>query len=368
MPEQAVEQGMVAVTAAPNDNHDQSAPGQAREILSDSRWHSLANHHWLKRRDFLLLSAGTAIASKSAVTAAGIPRVGFIGSGFREPNEALLDSFLDGLDEFGWTKDNLLVLDRWAEEHTERLPRIASELVASDVDLLVTVGTPATLAARRVTTEVPIVLVGVGDPVGLGVVNSLAHPGGNTTGLSLSSHELIVTRLQLLQELIPGLRCVAVIARNDPGLEQRLLDIRTNAERMGLRVIEFVTATGKAIELAFRWLTSDRCDALYVASGPLGPAKRAEIIALAAGSRVPAIYSSPVFAAAGGLITFSADERVLFRRAAAFVDKILKGTRAAELPIEEPSKFELVINIRTAKALGLVVPPSLLARADSVIE
>jgi len=237
-------------------------------------------------------------------------------------------------------------------------------LMASDVDVLVTAGTPATLAARRATTEVPIVLVGFGDPVGLGVVNSLAHPGGNTTGLSLSSHDLIVTRLQLLQELIPDLRCVAVIARKDPGLEQRLLDIRTNAERMGLRVIEFVTATGKAIELAFRWLNSDRCDALYVASGPLGPAKRADIIALAARSRLPAIYSSRVFAVAGGLMTFSTDERVLFRRAAAFVDKIFKGTRAAELPIEEPSKFELVINLRTAKVLGLTVPQSLLAHAD----
>jgi putative ABC transport system substrate-binding protein len=214
----------------------------------------------------------------------------------------------------------------------------------------------------------PIVLVGIGDPVGLGIVNSLARPGGNVTGLSLSSIELSVKRLQLLQELNPGLGRVAVIMRNDPGLEQRSLDIRRTANRMGLEVVEFVVTTGRALELAFMWLRSDRCDAIYLASGPLGPAKRATIIALAAESRIPAIYSFRVFAAAGGLMSFAANEDHLFRRAAIFVDTILKGANPADLPVEEPTKFELVINRKTAKALGLVVPQSLLARADEVIE
>ena len=309
------------------------------------------------------------MASKPVLAVDRVPRIGLIGPGSRDASQSLFDAFRDGLVGFGWTDGgNLAILDRWAEERSERLPGIARELIGSGVDMLVTVGTPATLAARSATATMPLVLVGVGDPVGLGIVNSLARPGGNATGLSLSSVELSVKRLQLLQELIPGLGRVAVIMRNDPGLEQRLLDIRRSANRMGLEVVDFVVTTGRAVELAFMWLRSDRCDAIYLASGPLGPAKRATIIALAAEYRIPAIYSFRVFAAAGGLLSFAADEDDLFRRAALFVDRILKGAIPADLPVEEPTKFGLVINRKTAKALGLLVPQSLLARADEVIE
>jgi len=259
-------------------------------------------------------------------------------------------------------------VDHWADERAERLSSLAGELVTSGVDLLVTIGTPATLAARNATVTIPIVFVGVGDPVSVGAVHSLARPGGNATGLSLSSVDLIAERFQLLQELLPGLHRVAVILRDDPGLEQTVLDIRAIANRMGLQLVEFVASTGSAIGLAFRWLKSEPKDALYVASGPLGPAKRAEIIKLAAETHTPAIYCFRIFTVEGGLMSFAVDEIELFRRAAVFVDKILKGAAPDEIPVEEPSKFELAINLKTARALGLAIPQSLLARADEVIE
>jgi putative tryptophan/tyrosine transport system substrate-binding protein len=321
------------------------------------------------RRNFLLLGAGTLLASRPALAARKLPRIGFIGPGSREMNQALLAAFRDGLDELGWADNgDLVILDRWAEERIDRLPQIAGELIGSGVDILVTAGTAATLAARSATATIPIVLIGVGDPVAAGVVSSLAQPDGNATGLSLSSSELTVKRLQLLRELVPSLSRIAVMVRDDPGLEQKLLEIRSDAGRMGLKLVEFTVTTGKTLELAFLWLRSDRYDALYLESGPLGPAKRAEIIALTAESRIPAIYPFRVFAAAGGLMSLAPDDNDLFRRAATFVDKLLNGAKPADLPVERPIKFELVINLKTAEALGLSIPQSLLARADEIIE
>src|SRR5436305_9120856 len=199
----------------------------------------------MRRRDLLLIGAGILVTSKSTLGARKIPRIGFIASGSREPSVNLLDAFRYGLDEFGWVQDrDLIVLDRWAEDHPERLPKIARELIDSGAEILITAGTAATLAARSVTATPSIVFVGVGDPVAVGIVDSLTQPGGNATGLSLSSRDLITRRLQLLQELMPRMRRLAVIIRNDPGLEQRLLDIRNSSERMGIKTVEFVAATG----------------------------------------------------------------------------------------------------------------------------
>jgi putative ABC transport system substrate-binding protein len=261
-----------------------------------------------------------------------------------------------------------VILDRWAEERAEQLPGIVKELIGSGVAILVTGGTSATLAAKRATATIPIVLVGVDDPVALGVVASLAQPRGNATGLSLSSSEVIETRLQLLQELVPRLRRVAVIVRGDPGIEQKLQDIRAITAQMKIEPLLLQATTGTALELAFARLRIERCEAVYVASGPLGPAKRAQLIALAAGSGLPAIYSFRVFPVDGGLMSFGADYRDLFRRAAGFVDKILKGTKPADLPVEPPRKFDLTVNLKTASALGLTIPSTILARADEVIE
>lgn len=323
----------------------------------------------MRRRDLLLLAAGTAVTRNPAAAETPAARIGFVQVGSRQESDGLLDAFREGLAALGW-KDgsNIVVLDRWAEERAEQLPGIVKELIGSGVALLVTGGTPATLAATRASLTIPIVLVGVDDPVALGVVASLAQPRGNVTGLSLSSSEVIATRLELLQELVPGLRRVAVIVRKDPGLEQKLQDIRSDAARMKIEPLMLEATTGTALELAFARLRGERCEAVYVASGPLGPAKRAQLIALAAESRLPAIYSFRVFPVGGGLMSYGANYGDLFRRAAGFVDKILKGAKPADLPVEPPRKFDLIVNLKTAKQLELMIPQSILARADEVIE
>ena len=194
------------------------------------------------------------------------------------------------------------------------------------------------------------------------------EPGGNATGLSLTSSEVITERLELLRELVPGLHRLAVIVRHDPGLDQKLRDISSEAQRKGIEALMLEATTGKALELAFTRLRSDPCEAVYVASGPLGPAKRAQIIALAAEARLPAIYSFGIFPAEGGLISFAADYGDLFRRAAGFVDRILKRAKPAAMPVELPRKFKLAVNVNTAKALGFTIPPAILASADEVIQ
>ena len=229
----------------------------------------------MKRRDFLLLPGVMAMAWNQASTKVETPRIGFVQAGSRQENHALLVAFRDGLSAFGWTDgSNVSVLDRWAEERTEALPAIVKELIGSGATILVTAGTPATLAATRANATIPIVLVGVDDPVSLGLVDTLMQPGGNVTGLSLSSSEVIAERLELLRQLVPGLHRLAVIVRDDPGLDQKLQDIRSNAQRMGIEALMLQATTAKAAELAFARLRGDRAKAIYVASGPLGGTSR----------------------------------------------------------------------------------------------
>ena len=320
----------------------------------------------MRRREVLQLAAATALAWNPALAGVGTPRIGFVQVGPRQENQSL--AFRENLSALGWIDgSNIAIIDRSAEERTERLPGIIEKLISSGVAILVTVGTPVTLAAARASTATPIVMVGVDDPVALGVVQSLAQPGSNVTGFSLSSTELIAKRLQLLQELVPSLRRLGVIVRGDPGLEQKLQDIRRNAALIGIEPL-IDARTGTALRLTFTRLNSARCEAIYAASGPLGPAKRAQLIALALESRLPAIYSFRVSAVDGGLMSFGADYVDLLRRAAGSVAKILTGTKPADLAIEPPRKFDLTVNLKTASALGLEIPPSILARADEVIE
>jgi putative ABC transport system substrate-binding protein len=322
----------------------------------------------MRRRELLVLAAA-AIARSPALAQVTIPRIGFVQVGSRQENQSLLEAFRGDLSALGWTDgSNIAILDRSAGERTEQLPGIIEKLIGSGVTVLVTVGTPATLTAKRASAAVPIVLVGVDDPVALGVAESLAQPGGNVTGFSLSSSEVIAKRLQLLQELVPRLRRLAVIVRGDPGLEQRLQDIRRSAAEVGIEPMMLEATTGTAFRLAFARLRAERSEALYVASGPLGPVKRAQLIGLAFESRLPAIYSWRVFPLEGGLMSFGADYGDLLRRAAGSVAKILTGTKPADLPIEPPRKFDLTINLKTAGTIGLVIPPAILARADEVIE
>jgi len=323
----------------------------------------------MTRRELLLLPAAATITWNPASAEVEPPRIGFVEVGSRRDNLSLLDAFRENLSALGWTDgSNIAILDRWAEERTERLPGIIEKLIGSGVAALVTIGAATTLVAKRASAATPIVLVGVDDPVALGLVQSLAHPRGNVTGFSLSSSELIANRLQLLQEVVPHLRRLAVIVRGDPGLEQKLQDIRSNAARMGIEPLMLEAPTGMALRLAFARLHAERCESVYVASGPLGPAKRAQLIALALESRLPAIYSFRIFPVEGGLMSCGADYGDLLRRAAGSVDKILKGAKPADMPVQRPVKFELVVNLKTAKALDLTIPPSILARADEVIE
>jgi putative ABC transport system substrate-binding protein len=323
----------------------------------------------VRRRAFLRLAAATARAANPASAEVKSPRIGFIQAGSRQENQSPLDVFRANLSALGWTDgSNIAVFDRWAEERAEQLPAIVKELIGSDVTVLVTAGTPATLAAKRATATIPIVFVGVDDPVSLGIIESLGQPGGNATGLSLTSSEVITERLELLRELVPGLHRLAVIVRDDPGLDQKLQDIRGEAQRKGIVALMLEATTAKAVELAFARLRADRSEAVYVASGPLGPVKRARIIALAAESRLPAMYSFRIFPVEGGLMSFDADYGDLFRRAAGFVDRILKGAQPAAVPVEPPRKFQLTVNLNTAKKLGLTIPPAILAGADEIIE
>ena len=323
----------------------------------------------MKRRDFPLLPGVMAMAWNQASAKVETPRIGFVHAGSRQENHALLVAFRDGLLALGWTDgSNISVLDRWAEEHTEALPALVKELIGSGVRILVTAGTPATLAATRANAPIPIVLVGVDDPVSLGLVDKLGQPGGNVTGLSLTSYEVIAERLELLRQLVPGLHRLAVIVRDDPGLDQKLQEIRSNAQRKEIEPLMLEASTAKAVELAFARLRGDRVEAAYVASGPLGPVKRARIIALAADYRLPVIYSFRIFVVGGGLISFAADYDDLFRRAAGYADKILKGSHPADLPVEPARKFGLTINLNTARSLRLTIPPEILAGADEVID
>ncbi len=323
----------------------------------------------MRRRELLLLGGAMAIASSPALAKDEMPRIGFVQLGSRQENESLLDAFRENLAALGWTDgSNIAIVDRWAEERNEQLPGIIEKLIGSGVAVLVTVGTPATLAATRASAAVPIVLVGVDDPVALGVVQSLAQPGSNVTGFSLTSSELIAKRLQLLLELVPRLHRLAVIVRKDPGLEQKLQDIRRNAARIGIEPLMLEAPTGTALRLTFARLHAERSQAIYVASGPLGPAKRAQLIALALEARLPAIYSSRLFAVEGGLMSFGANYSDLFRRAAGSVAKILTGTKPADLAIEPPRKFDLTVNLKTAGAIHLEIPPAILARANEIIE
>ena len=322
----------------------------------------------MRRRDFLPLAAA-AITWSPASAEIPAARIGFIHSGARQENQAFLDAFREGLALHGWVAgSNVAILDRWAEDRTERLPGIITEVMSNGVAVLVTAGTAATLAAKHRSATTPIVFVGVDDPIAIGVAESLGRPGGNVTGLALTSSELIANRLQLLREIVPTLHRLSVVVRDDPGLEQKLREIYRLAEHMGIVALMLEATTSSALEFSFTRLRGEHCEAVYVASGPLGPAKRLTIVSLAAEAKLPTIYSFRVFPIDGGLISLGANYRDLFRRAAGYVDMILEGAAPGDLPIEQPRSVELVVNIATAKRLGLTFPPSILARADQVIE
>jgi putative ABC transport system substrate-binding protein len=285
----------------------------------------------------------------------------------------LREAFLQGLRDLGYVEGrNVVIEDRSAEGKPERVPALAAELVALKVDVIVTSGTPRALAAKHATRSVPIVFAGVSDPVKSGLVTSLARPGGNVTGLSLLAPDLVGKDLEQLKQAVPGVSRVAVLWQ--PGAlgertEQKMLkEADVAARALGMRP-QFVEARGpENFDRAFSDMTQARAGALTVLSTPMFASERGRLVALAAKNRLPAVYPLREFVDAGGLMAYGPNAVDMYRRAATYVDRILKGTKPGDLPVEQATKFELVINLKTAKALGLTIPPSLLQRADQVIE
>jgi len=272
------------------------------------------------------------------------------------------------LGELGWIEGRTVAIEyRWAEGRSERYAEIAVEFVRLKVDVIVTSGS-ATLAAKQATAVIPIVFASAPDPLGLGLVASLARPGGNVTGLSSQFTDLAGKRLEFLREVLPGLRRLAIMANVDyPAAVQQMDDVAATARALGLAVETLKIQRGEDIAAAFDTLKG-RADALYVVSDPIVNANRLRINTLALGARLPTMHSLREYVEAGGLMSYGPNFPDLWRRTADFVDKILSGMKPTDTPVEQPTKFDLVINLITAKALGLTVPPMLLARADEVIE
>jgi putative tryptophan/tyrosine transport system substrate-binding protein len=326
----------------------------------------------VRRREFITI-LGTAAALPLAAHAqqtAKVPRVGWLSPGSQTSDQNFLASFRDGLRELGWmVGQNIAIESRWADGKFERLPDLAAELVRLKVDVIVANVTQASLAAKRATTTIPIVMVGVGDPLGSGLVDSLARPSGNVTGPSSMLAEASAKQLALLKETVPSASPVAVLwnPANPVWQASALKQTEAAARAMGLR-LQLVEARGPdELEGAFATITREHSGALFVPADIIFVRHAQQMADLAARHRVPAMYGFREHVEAGGLMSYAASFPVMFRRAAAFVDKILKGAKPGDLPVEQPTKFELVINLKTAKALGVTIPQSVLQLADEVI-
>jgi putative ABC transport system substrate-binding protein len=299
-----------------------------------------------------------------------VPSIAYLSSGQGFVSSERRQAFRQGLRELGYVEEkNLIVEYRYAEGNSERLAALAAELVRLKIDVIVTSGPPGTRAAKKATTTVPIVMAHDPDPLGSGFIASLARPGGNITGLSSLVAQLGGKRLELLRELIPKLSRVAVLGTStNPSNVQMATEIEVAARPIGIRIQFVDVQDSKEIEGGFRAATKAHAEALFVLGNPVLNAHRTEVADLALKSRLPAVYGQPDLMAAGGLMFYGASITEMFRRAAIYVDKILKGAKPADLPVEQPTKFELIINLKTAKQIGLTIPPNVLARADRVIK
>jgi putative ABC transport system substrate-binding protein len=301
---------------------------------------------------------------------AKVPRIGFLSARPPTDNPYFLEAFRQGLRELGYVEgQNIATEYRFAEGRPERLPALAAELVRLKVDVIVTAGTPAPLAAKQATSTIPIVFAVAGDPVGEGLVASLARPGGNITGLSSISPEVVGKQLELLKEIAPKVSRVAVLQNpSNYGHPPMLRQAEGAARALGVQLHIVQAGSLAEIDAAFAAMRSQRAGGVLVLRDPLFLAQRTQIAAIAAKNRLPAVYGFREQAEAGGLMAYGSSVPLMYRRAATYVDKILKGAKPADLPVEQPTKFELVINLKTAKALGLAIPPSLLQRVDELIQ
>ena len=327
----------------------------------------------ISRRALLGALAGSLLAAPLAAEAqqAGkVWRIGYLDQGSADRNKPYLEAFQQGLRDLGWVAGKNVVFEaRFAEGKTDRLPALAAELVRLKVELIATSSTPAALAAKQATTTIPIVMGFAADPVGSGIVRSLARPGGNITGWTHQGLELRAKYLELLKEAVPEATRFGVLWNPANPVHQSSMEvIEAAARRLKVDLYPVGVREPKDLESAFSSLAAKRAEALVVYPDGMFQSQTSLIVTLAAQRRFPAIYGIRAYIDAGGLMTYGTNLSDMFRLGASFADKILKGAKPADLPVEQPTKFELVINLKTAKALGLTIPPSLLARADQVIQ
>ena len=325
----------------------------------------------MNRRGLLLLLAGAMTAARALrAQQKAMPVIGFLSSVSPGPLAASVAELRQGLSETGYVEgQNVAIEYRWAEGHYDRLPALAADLVGRKVDVIVASGgSPSALAAKSATSVIPIVF-SVGDPVELGLVASLARPGGNLTGVSLMTVELNPKRLELLSELVPQAKVIALLLnQNNRNTERNIKDVQEAARAKGVQLAILKAGTESEIDAAFGSLVQLRAGALVVATDPFLNSRRDQLVALASRHAVPAMYYWREFATAGGLISYGPSLTAGYRHAGVYAGKILNGAKPADLPVQQPTTFELVVNLNTAKALGLTVPPSILSRADEVIE
>ncbi len=327
----------------------------------------------MRRRELLVLLGGGVIAWPNAARAQQrtMPVVGFLSSFSRGPNPLGRGPMAKGLGETGYVYgQNVAIEYRWAESNYDRLPAMAADLVSRKVDVIVTQGgTPAAVAAKAATSTIPIVFTSVSDPVRSGLVASLARPGGNCTGFSNIAAQLTPKLLDLLSELVPQAGVIALLVNpNNPIAEPMVRDVQEAAGAKGVKLAVLEAGSGGEIDAAFASLDQLHAGGLVVDPDGFFNGHREQLAALASRHAVPAIYARRQFVAAGGLISYGADETAILRQAGIYAGRILKGAKPADLPVQQPTTFDLVINLKTAKTLGLTIPPTLLARADEVIE
>jgi putative ABC transport system substrate-binding protein len=326
----------------------------------------------IRRRELIAAIGGAMVASPLAARAqqpGKLPTIGFLGQSTRSGASEWSAAFVQRLRELGRIEGRTITIEyRWAEGRDQRFAEIAAEFVRLKVDVIVTSGTASVLAAKQTTSVIPIVFAAAGDPVASGLVASLARPGGNVTGMATLANELAGKRLELLREVVPGLRRVAIMGNvSNPFIMLELGEVRLAAGTLGFEVVTLEVRQAPDIAPAFEALKS-RVDALYVCTDALANTNRIRINTLALGERLPTMHGSRDYVDAGGLMSYGPNFPDLFRRAADYVDKILHGAKPGDIPVEQPTKFDLVVNLTTAKALGLTLPPTLLARADGVLE
>jgi putative tryptophan/tyrosine transport system substrate-binding protein len=323
----------------------------------------------MRRRQLIKLLCGTAgwPLAAYAVQPSKLPIIGFLGSTTPSTWSAFVDAFLQRLRECGWIDGNTVAIEyRWAQGREDLYAEFAAEFVRLKVNVILTAGTDATIAVKKSTSEIPIVFAAVGDPVGTGIVASLAHPGGNVTGLSNEQTDLAGYRLELLHEVVPSIRRVALLGNiGSPLILLEMQAAEEAAPKLGLEIFRLGVRKSEDIEPAIESL-KDRADALYVCTDPLISTNRVSINILAIGEKLPTMNSFREYVQAGGLISYGPNFPDLFRRAGDFVDKILRGAKPADLPVEQPVKFDILINTTTAKVLGLTIPEKILVRASEV--